>query len=183
MCHKFNEYRSSQKIRFYHFSKDNRDESEIKNMTSEQLVLALQQKNTQVDYTAWGNSVYMAFVENVSLGYAEDDGYLYELELKNSVNYIESTEKEYAQREVAGNNIPHSTIEFVNNELRFIGPNKKFMTFLGEKGYAFECFADESLNKEFIVPVKLMGLFKITSVQKINFSIRSGITIGNKYIK
>ncbi|MBQ8225761.1 MAG: hypothetical protein IJZ86_10515 [Bacteroides sp.] len=97
MCHKFNEYKSSQKIKFYHFSKDNRDESEIKNMTSEQLVLALQQKNTQVVCKAWGNSVYMAFVPNVSLGYAEDGGYLYELELKHSVNYIESTEKEYAQ--------------------------------------------------------------------------------------
>ena len=58
-----------------------------------------------------------------------------------------------------------------------------FSVYCGEKGYAFEFFADESLNKEFIVPVKLMGLFKITSVQKINFSIRSGITIGNKYIK
>ena len=184
MCHRFNEYKSSQKIKFYHFSKDNRDENVIRNMTSEQLVVSLQQKNTQVNYKAWGNSVYMAFVPNISLGYAEDNGYLYEFELKNSVNYIESTEEKYAQGGLAGDDIPQSTIEFVKNELGFVGPNKEFMTFLGEKGYAFECFADFYHNKEFIVPVKLMELFKITSVQKINFNGKTGTTtLGNKYVK
>ncbi|MCF0180268.1 MAG: hypothetical protein HUJ97_08530 [Bacteroidales bacterium] len=110
----------------------------------------------------WGNSTYLSFTEDLAKGYMEPEGlyYLIEVSLSPELNYIECTDERY--KKGVGEEIPN-----MNEILDTIGVDKidmPLMKFLGQRGYAFECFHDDSGEKEMIVPFQLINQLYITKV-------------------
>lgn len=134
----------------------------------EQDVIENLQENARANQSGnWANSMYLSFKEEVSKGYIvakEKDGnliadeyYLIKLCLKSDLNYISCTDEKFAAGTEADYIMPAAELE---NIAKIIGSeNEKgepFMTYLGNAGYAFECYHDLDGNKEFIVPSQLI---------------------------
>lgn len=154
---------------FWHFSKtgvvEERHERGVNDMESQNFILGLSSKNCRPFLSVWGNSVYMAHKKEVALGYADAPGRLYQLEVVEPLNYVDSQEDDYASGTVTSNDLPQPTADFVNQTLGFDKRKEAFMVFLGYKEHAFECFHDCAHNRELIVPVVLMNHFRVVSIQ------------------
>jgi len=142
--------------------------NEMKKLSSLEHIRMLQYKNKQDPPKAWGNSVYLAFEEKVSFGEVSGHGYLYTLKLRNPLNVIFTDDTEYSSGDIKDEKIPSSTIEYVTKELGFNEEIHKFMTFLGVKGYAFQCPLNESAQ-ELIVPISLINHFCVVRIQEVFF--------------
>ena len=66
----------------------------------------------------------MAHKKEVALGYADAPGRLYQLEVVEPLNYVDSQEDDYASGTVTSNDLPHPTADFVNQTLGFDKPEK-----------------------------------------------------------
>ena len=150
----------------------------MKNLSSLAHIRMLEFKNKQDPPKAWGNSVYLAFEENVSFGEVCEHGYIYTLKLTKPLNVIFTNEKEYSSGEISGEIIPLDTKNYVTEKLGFNEEIHKFMTFLGVNGYAFQCPLNDS-DQELIVPISLINHFCVVRIQEVffeNWEVQKGET-------
>lgn len=141
----------------------------------------VEQKDTKED---WGDSLYLAEVPAVSIGYADDDKgskipYLVKLELVSNLPCVFSTNKVYMGGEHR-DNVPKVPTESIETEVErlFSLPiyDMPFMKYLGKNQHAYFCFHDENRNRELIVPSSMVSEenFKVKRVYKLNKNRDSG---------
>ena len=134
----------------------------------------------------WANSLYLS-VDNdtVSRGYLVPDEdtktkqllkntvFIFKLTLKQKLQYIDCRIADYkngvvGNGEVVGKGLFEGLINAsIHND---------FMTKLGEKSLAFECYHDDSGNRECIVPSNLITAFEVVSYQKFEVDANGDIT-------
>lgn len=139
-------------------------------------ILELLKGKAEMDTTKdWGNSLYLAYDEDVSKGYVDHMGgivYLIQLELVADMPCVCSNNKVYAY-----GNTTTPTSEVKNEIEKLFQKNigdSPFMNFLGEQGYAYRCFVDDDFNLELIVPSTIICTYlKVVSVKKARFDIHS----------
>ena len=121
----------------------------------------------------WGNSLYTSQYKDVALGYICQDGEkgcIIELEAKEPIPCFYSDEIIYASSS-CGQYTPESTKEEISKfvQEKVDGP---FMTFLGNKGYVFECFHDDSKRTEVIIPSCMVEKFVVVKVNYLRYNTR-----------
>lgn len=102
----------------------------------------------------------------------DDEYYVIELGLKSELNYICCTDSRFAEGNEESSAVSETDFKYIEEN---IGKNENglpFMTYLGEKRYAFECYHDSEektrRNTELIVPAQLVTKeqFYIKNIEK-----------------
>ena len=118
----------------------------------------------------WANSMYLAYKKEVAEGYIvpweennmvfDDEYYLIELRLRSDLNYVECSDDRFGNGTEENIMVSEADREFITGKLGKNTKSLSFMNYLGEKGYAFECYHDldqaPNYNKELIVPSQLV---------------------------
>lgn len=139
----------------------------------------VEQIDTEYD---WGDSLYLAEIPSVSIGYADDTKgipYLVELELVAELPCVISDDKVYMGEEYreVGTSVPTENIKS-QVETLFSVPicQTPFMTYMGKRKHAYQCYVDRTGNLELIVPSSMVSekYFKVRRVIKLNKNRYSG---------
>lgn len=148
-------------------------------------------QKAKLDTTAdWGNSLYLSENINVAMGYAKPDscvgqdfGYIVVLKLNTYMPYIHSDSEAYANTIQNGDDAKMQMANAMSEAKKLICQTdgncaKNFMDFLGENGYAYECFHDNEHRIEFIVPSNLINYFDVVGVFQVR-NINMDIVFSN----
>ncbi len=140
----------------------------------------------------WANSLYLSVNnDTVSRGYlvpnedpntrqlSKNTVFIFKLTLKQQLQYIDCRIADY-KNGVVGNGevVGKELFEGIINALI----HNDFMTKLGEKSLAFECYHDDSGNRECIVPSNLITAFNVVSYQKFEIGANGDITSNTSII-
>lgn len=139
----------------------------IGDISQNQKVIETLQRNAQANTIgAWANSMYVSSNKDVALGYViplykdnnlyPDNYFVIELGLKSELNYICCTDPRFATGDEENCQVSETDLQYITDVLGNNTNEKPFMSYLGEKKYAFECFHDSGRNTELIVPSQLV---------------------------
>ncbi len=172
---KISAYKVSENKSFYHAVQCNK----MEDISQEQKVIENLQRNSQKTTEGnWSNSMYTSSIKEVALSYiapmeteghlVDDEYYVIELGLKSELNYICCTDSRFAEGNEESSAVSETDFKYIEEN---IGKNENslpFMTYLGEKRYAFECYHDPERNTELIVPAQLVTKeqFYIKNIEK-----------------
>ena len=154
--------------KFYHSTME---ADEFKQQNSEEILRGLYKKSRHNDNMDWGNTLYTSQDRNVAYGYIDQDGQIgliIELEATEDIPCISSSEEVYADGS-CGQDTPDSTKDAISSLLGET-VNEPFMTFLGSKGYVFECYHDLDHRKEVLIPSAMVEKLKVISVSRIRYN-------------